>query len=79
VIGAVEFVGDGLVDWRRDRPGGRVAIETAVNGNGFASHGLASARAGRKKRQQPSMTRNALAQLPAFACIFNNCSETIER
>ena len=31
MIGAVELIGDGLVDRRRDRLGRRIAIETAVN------------------------------------------------
>ena len=38
VIGTVEFVGDGLVDRDRDRPGCRFGLVTAVDGHSVASH-----------------------------------------
>src|SRR4051812_12270905 len=38
MVGAVEFVGDGLIDRNCHRLGGRVAPKTAVYGNGFPAH-----------------------------------------
>jgi hypothetical protein len=38
VIGAVEFVGDGLIDRDRDRPGCRFGLVTAVYGHRVALH-----------------------------------------
>ena len=38
VLGAVEGVGDRLVDRHRDRLGGRVGVKAAVQGNGFGFH-----------------------------------------
>ena len=40
VVGAVERVGDGLIDRDRDRLGGRLDVVAAVDGDGLASHAV---------------------------------------
>ena len=38
MLGAVEGVGDGLIDGHGDRPGRRIDFVAAVNGDGFVTH-----------------------------------------
>jgi hypothetical protein len=52
VGGAVEGVGDRLVDRHRDRLGGRVGVEAGVQGDGFRFHRRARVRkAGARRRK----------------------------
>ena len=39
VVGAVELVGDGLIDRNRDGPRGRLGLVAAVDGHRFVFHG----------------------------------------
>ena len=43
MVGAVEGVGDGLIDRHGDGLGRRIDVVAAVNGDRFASHGLTAA------------------------------------
>ena len=60
VLGAVEGVRHRLIDRDRDRLGGRVAVEAAVNGDRFALHA--------RFIPDPSRLRFAAPEYPRHAC-----------
>src|SRR4029079_6734061 len=69
VIGALELVGDGLVDRNRDRPGRRLGLVTAVDRHRIAFHA-------NRRVLPPSRRKLAPTGFLSVAVKANNTSDT---
>ena len=79
VIGAVELIGDVLIDRHRDRLGRWIALKTAVDGNRLAAHVWPSARLANEICRISSRNVTFERDLRRIGRIFNNWYGLIAR